>query len=403
MINLSKIFQFGANGKHGAKYGSGFSLFNLFGTSKAGVEVNYSTASAHTTVMSCFRILSESVASMPIILMIEEDKKGVISSTVAKKHKLYKALMLEPNPYMTRFSLIQAIMMNLVSRGNAFCQILYNQRGELVGFVPLVTDQMQIFTNEKSETLYRYQHFEYGSVELEEREILHIVGLSLDGVWGLSPIAYSQNSIGLSMAMEEYGSNFFKNGSNAGGIFEMPTKLSNEAFARLRDSLKEKYQGLTNSGKPMLLEEGLTFKAISINNNDSQFLESRKFQKSEIASIFRVPPHLINELDNATFTNIEQQSLEFATYTLTPWIERIEQALNVVIAREVGESYRAEFNMDFLIRGDIQSRFNANGMAIRDGWLTRNEVRIKEGLNPLIGLDEPILPLNMGTQNEDTK
>ncbi|MBD3838839.1 MAG: phage portal protein [Epsilonproteobacteria bacterium] len=399
MLNLSKIFNFGES----AKYGVGFSPFNLFGTSKAGVKVNYNTASAHTTVMSCFKILSEAVASMPINLMVEEEKKGVLSRTVNRKHKLYEVLMLKPNPFMTRFSWIQAVMMNLVSRGNAFCQILYNQHGELVGFVPLVTDQMQVFTDGKGEVVYRYSHFVHGVVDLDEREVLHIVGLSLDGLWGLSPIAYSQNSIGLSMAMEEYGSNFFKNGSNAGGVFEMPTKLSMEAFNRLRDSLKEKYQGLTNSGKPMLLEEGLSFKPISINNNDSQFLESRKFQKSEIASIFRIPPHLINELDNATFTNIEQQSLEFATYTLTPWIERIEQALNIVIAREIGKQYKAEFNMDFLIRGDIQSRFNANGVAIRDGWMTRNEVRIKEGLNPLVGLDEPILPLNMGTQNEDTK
>jgi HK97 family phage portal protein len=226
--------------------------------------------------------------------------------------------------------------------------------------------------------------------------------MSYDGLHGMSPIEYSKNAIGLSIALEEHGSNLFSHGANPNGVFETDRVLSDEAFERLKADLKSSYTGLSNSNKPMLLEDGIKFKQISLTNNDSQFLESRKFQRSEIASIFRVPPHLIGDLERATFTNIEQQSLEFATYTLTPWVQRFEQAINIALAR-VYPNLRVDFDMDAMVRGDIQSRYNANGTAIRDGWLTRNEVRIKEGLNPLDGLDEPILPLNMGTggENED--
>jgi len=367
----------------------------LFGAkqSSAGVDVTLTSAQTHTTVMTCYRILSESIASLPIHLMKRTAKSGKVTKEKDYANPLYNLLNLSPNGEMSRFNWIESMMMNLVSRGNGYTQIIRNGRDKVVALYPLLSDNMRIVRSESGELAYIYNTAKTGDVWLEKSQVLHVRGLSLDGISGMSPIMYSANSIGLSMALEEFGSNFFKNGANPGAVYEMPNKLSDDAFERLRTSLKEKYESLKNSGKPMLLEEGLQFKQIGVANNESQFLESRKFQKSEIASIFRIPPHLVNDLEHATFTNIEQQSLEFVTYTLTPWVQRFEQALNIALFAET-DNY-ASFNMDAMIRGDIKSRYDAHGTAIRDGWLTRNEVREQEGKNPLDGLDEPILPLNM--------
>ena len=371
-------------------------LGSLFGNkSKAGVNVTLTTAEAHTTVMSCYRVLSESIASMPIHLMKREEKKGVFYKNKDYKNPLYRLLNLQPHEEMTQFSWIEALMMNLVSRGNAYSQIIRNKRDEIIGFYPLLTDSMEIVRSNSGMIGYVYSSEKLGKVWLDKKEIIHVVGMSLDGIHGMSPIAYSANSIGLSIALEEFGSNFFENGANPGAVYEMKEgQLSEIAFNRLRASLKEKYESLKNSGKPMLLEEGLTFKQIGVSNNDSQFLESRKFQKSEIASIFRIPPHMINDLENATFTNIEHQYLAFSTDALTPYVHRFEQALNIALFEPETDHY-VSFNMDAMLRGDTKNRYEANGTAIRDGWKTRNEVRKQEGLNPIDGLDDPIMPLNM--------
>ncbi|MFK5976899.1 MAG: phage portal protein [Sulfurovum sp.] len=375
-------------------------LSGLFGgKSKAGVDVTLTTASTHTTVMSCYRVLSESVASMPIHLMKRKKKKGIYHKSKDYEHPLYRILNLQPNKEMTQFNWIEAMMYNLVSRGNAYSQIIRNKRGDVVAFYPLLSDNMEKVRTKSGKLAYIYHSHKVGKVWLDKREVLSVVGMSLDGVNGLSPIAYSANSIGLSMALEEFGSNFFANGANPGAVYEIPTSLSKIAFERLRTSLKEKYESLKNSGKPMLLEEGLTFKSIGISNNDSQFLETRKFQKSEIASIFRIPPHMINDLEKATFTNIEHQYLAFSTDALMPYVHRFEQALNIALFEDDNKHY-ISFNMDAMLRGDTKSRYEANGKAVRDGWLTRNEVRKQEGLNPIKGLDTPIMQLNMGKGDE---
>lgn len=366
--------------------------------SKAGAEVNLLTAQHHTTVMSCWRVISEGIAQLPLHLMERKiDKNGISTKKRAYDHKLYNIFNLQPNYETTSYAWVEAMILNLVSRGNAFSQILRNKRGDIVGFVPLLTDSMEIYRDENKELFYVYHHDRLGRVVLTKSECLHVVGLSFDGIHGLSPISYSRNSIGLSIALEEYSSNLFRNGANPSGVFETDMTLSDEAHKRLKADLENAYVGLKNSGKPLLLESNLKFKQISLSNDDAQFLESRKYQKAEIASIFRVPLHFLNDLDHATFSNIEQQSLEFATFSLTPWVRRIEQSINIIL-QEQDRKLFVKFNMDSMVRGDIESRYNANGIAIRDGWKTRNEVRIQEGLNPIDGLDEPVLPLNMGTE-----
>jgi len=367
---------------------------NLFVTSKSGVSVTQDTAMRHTTVFSCYKVLSEGVAGMPLHLMKKTVKKGKTSKEKATNHKLYNVLHLKPNEEMTSFGWIEAQMLNLVSRGAAFSQILRNKRDEIIGFYPLLTDNMKTVRSESGELGYVYSSTKIGKVFLYSHEVLHTAGASLDGVNSISPIQENANSLGLSMAMEEFGSNFFANGANASGAFSTPGELGTEAYERLKKDLRGNYTGLLNSGKPLLLEGGLTFEKITIPNNDSQFLESRKYQRSEIASIFKVPLHMINDLEKSSFNNMEQQSLDFVIHTLRPWILRLEQTLNIALFGD-NTDYYVKFNMSALLRGDTKTRYEAYGTGIRDGWLTRNEAREMEDLNPLDGLDEPVLPLNM--------
>lgn len=375
----------------------GVSAFsNLFVSSKSGVRVNQDTASKHTTVFACYIVLSEGVAGMPLHLMKRDGNK----KNKATDHKLYNVLHLKPNDEMTSFTWVQSLMLNLISRGNGYSQIIRNKRGDVIQFYPLLTDNMEVYRSESGELGYVYNSAKHGKVFLSKDEVLNVTGHSLDGVIGWTPIEMNANSIGLSMAMEEHGSNFFKQGANASGVFKHPMELSDKAFKRLKADLGKNYTGLMNSGKPMILENGMTFEKISVSNNDSQFLESRKYQRSEIASIFKVPLHMINDLEKSSFNNMEQQSLDFVIHTLRPWVIRIEQALTVALFGDDAKHF-VKFNMAALLRGDTATRYEAYNKGINAGWLTRNEAREMEDLNPIDGLENPLLPLNM-TEGESS-
>lgn len=374
---------------------------SLFATSKSGVTVNQTTAMQHTTVFSCYNVLSEGVAGMPLHLMKNTKNNKKTLKEKATDHSLYNRLHLQPNDEMTSFTYVYALMLNLVSRGAAYAQIIYNKRGKPVQLYPLLTDNMTVVRSESGELGYVYDSGRQGmKVFLEKHEILPILGSTLDGITPISPIAKNANSIGLSIAMEEYGSNFFKNGANPSGNFTTDSELSDKAFERLKKDLQANYASLINSGKPMFLEGGLKFDRISIPNNDSQFLESRKYQRSEIAGIFKVPLHMINDLEKSSFNNMEQQSLDFVIHTLRPWVMRMEQAHTVGLFG-LDSDYFVKFNMAALLRGDTKTRYEAYGTGIRDGWLTRNEAREMEDRNPIEGLDNPILPLNMTEGGEN--
>lgn len=369
---------------------------SMFGQSKAGTEVTLTTAQTHTAVMSCYSVLAESLAMMPINLMRRTLRGGRRHKERAYDHKLYNVLNLMPNDEMTQYDWIEATAMNFVSRGNAYSQIIRDKRNKIIGYYPLLTDNMEIVRLENGELAYKYKSdFLNTTVLLYKHEVLHFKYRTLDGIHGLSPIAYAKHTIGLSIALEEHGSKHFSNGILGSGVFETPAVVSEPNKKEMREQLTSRYSSLDNASKFLILEQGMSYKPINIPNNDRQYLESREFQKSEIASIFRVPDHMINLNKNSTFSNIEHQGISFVTNTMTPLVKRIEQPLNIALQAEDKELY-VSLNMDALQRGDINTRYTANGQAIRDGWKTRNEVRIKEGLNPLDGLDDPILPLNMG-------
>ena len=219
-----------------------------------------------------------------------------------------------------------------------------------------------------------------GSVILSPSDVLHIPGLGFDGLVGYSPIAMAKNAIGLAIAAEEYGSKFYANGAAPSGVLEHPGTLKDPG--RVRESWQATFGGSANANKVAVLEEGMKYTPISISPNEAQFLETRKFQINEIARIFRVPPHMVGDLEKSSFSNIEQQSLEFVKYTLDPWVIRWEQALyRTLLSEEEKKTVFFKFNVEGLLRGDYASRMSGYATARQNGWMSANDIRELEDLD----------------------
>jgi HK97 family phage portal protein len=362
--------------------GSSYRFF--FGGTTSGKTVTERSAMQMTAVYSCVRILSEAIAGLPLHLY-RYTNTG--SKEKAIDHPLYTLLHDEPNPEMTSFVFRETLMTHLLLWGNAYAQIIRNGKGEVVALYPLMPNRMTVDRDENGQLYYEYQtsqdeaHTMKGSlVRLSPHDVLHIPGLGFDGLVGYSPIAMAKNSIGMAIACEEYGAKFFANGATPGGILEHPGVVKDPE--RIRESWNSAFGGSANSNKVAVLEEGLKYTPISISPEQAQFLETRKFQIDEIARIFRIPPHMIGDLEKSSFSNIEQQSLEFVKYTLDPWVSRWEQSMRRALLRpEEKQEYFFKFNVDGLLRGDYQSRMNGYATARQNGWMSANDIRELENLD----------------------
>ena len=362
--------------------GSGYRF--LFGGSNSGKNVNERSAMQMTAVYACVRILSESIAGLPVHLYQYVDSG---SKQKAIEHPLYRLLHDEPNPEMTSFVFRETLMTHLLLWGNAYAQIIRNGKGQVVALYPLMPNRMSVDRDNKGHLFYQYQMQDSdaptaksGTVILKPSDVLHIPGLGFDGLVGYSPIAMAKNAIGLSIATEEYGAKFFANGATPSGILEYPGTVKNPEA--IRESWNAGFGGSSNAHKVAVLEEGMKYTPIAISPNEAQFLETRKFQIDEIARIFRVPPHMVGDLEKSSFSNIEQQSLEFVKYTLEPWIVRWEQSLNRALLSETEKAaYFVKFNVDGLLRGDYQSRMNGYATARQNGWMSANDIRELENLD----------------------
>ena len=278
-------------------------------------------------------------------------------------------------------------MTHLLLWGNAYAQIIRNGKGEIVALYPLMPDRMTVDRDENGQLYYQYQvskddapTMDGSTVILRPCDVLHVPGLGFDGLVGYSPIAMAKNAIGMAIACEEYGAKFFANGANPSGVLEHPGTLKDPG--RVRDSWNAAFGGSSNAHKVAVLEEGLKYTPISISPNEAQFLETRKFQIDEIARIFRVPPHMVGDLEKSSFSNIEQQSLEFVKYTLDPWVARWEQAISRTLFSQTEKAtYFVKFNVDGLLRGDYQSRMNGYATARQNGWMSANDIRELENLD----------------------
>lgn len=360
----------------------------------SGVAVSAESAMRVSAVYACIRVLAESVAQLPLILYRRLPKGKARESG----HPLYRLLHNRPNKWQTSFEFREMMTGHAALRGNAYAQKV-RSRGVVRELIPLNPASMSVEQLSDTSILYRYDDGT-GAREFQQRDILHIRGMTMGGITGMSPIAYHREAIGLSAAAEKLGAQLFGNGAKPNAAFRHPKSLKDEGFERLKSQLNNAFNG-DNAMSTMLLEDGMEWVKIGIDPKDAQFIETRKFQVEEIARIFRVPPHKIADLSRSTNNNIEHQSLEFVTDTLMPWLVRWEQAIFRDIIDETDEQdLFVEFLVDGLLRGDSKSRAEFYASGITNGWLNRNEVREKENLNPADGLDEFLSPLNMRGQNE---
>lgn len=357
-----------------------------------GVSVTPESALAYSAVLACIRVLSESVATLPFILYERLDR----GKQRATEHWLYPLLHDAPNPAMTRFEWMSTVVGHLAGWGNAFAEIQVNGAGQPIALWPLPPNKVTVGGSPVEGLTYSYNDKTGRPWPIAAERMLHLRGLGSDGVIGYSVLALARESVGLGLATQEFGARWFGNGARPSVVLEHPGVLGDEAYERLRNNWLEKHQGLENSHRVAILEEGMKVETIGIPPEDSQFLETRKFQRTEIASIFRVPPHMIGDLERATFSNIEQQSIDFVTYTLGPWLSCIEQRIGMSLLSP-GERQRlfAEFLAAGLLRGDIQTRYAAYAVGRNWGWLSANDVRELENLNPVDGGDMYLVPLNM--------
>lgn len=359
----------------------------LFGRTTSGKPVNERTAMQTTAVYACVRILAEAIASLPLHVYEYQDDGG---KKLVHEHPLYYLLHDEPNPEMTSFVFRETLMSHLLIWGNAYAQIIRDGAGRVLGLYPLLPDKMEVQRDDRGNIYYVYSRNsdenpmfkEYGNIKLKAEDVLHIPGLGFDGLIGYSPIAMAKNAVGMTLACEEYGASFFANGANPGGVLEHPGVLKDPS--KVRESWNSVYRGVNNAHKIAVLEEGMKYQQIGIPPEEAQFLETRKFQINEIARLYRIPPHMVGDLDKSSFSNIEQQSLEFVKYTLDPWVIRWEQSLqrSLLLPGEKGK-YFIKLNVDGLLRGDYQSRMNGYAVGRQNGWFSANDIREMENMNPI--------------------
>lgn len=355
----------------------------MFGSSSttSGVSINEENAMSITAVYAAQKVIFETIASLPLPIYRRLEGGG---KERAPNHYLYSVLHDQANEEMTAFTFRELMQHHLLSWGNAFAEKEIDGAGRVRGLWPLNPAQTIVERNPRTKELEYVTITPDGkSFRLPRHRVFHIPGLG-DGIVGKSPIRMHREAIGLAKATEEFGARFFGDGAKPGGIVEYPGRLDDKSYERFKSDIRDAHTGLSKSHKLMILEEGLKYHQVGIPPEDAQFLETRKFQLNEIARIYRVPPHKVGDLDRSTNNNIEHQSIEFVVDTIRPWLVRWEQATRMQLFTPEGrKEYFAEYLIDGLLRGDIESRYNAYQTGRQNGWLSADDIREKENMNPL--------------------
>ena len=371
-------------------------LNELFGGSStdSGVTVTPDTALTYSAVYAAVRVIAEAVSSLPLNLHERNPGGG---KSKASAHPLYHILHDSPNPEMTSLQWREASMAHLLLHGNCYTEIVRDLDGNCVELWPIDPTIVRPNRTEQGELYYDLNR---GKNFITAANMLHISGLSFDGISGMSPIALARQSLGLSMAIEQFGAGYFGRGARPGGVLTFPGQLSPEARQNLRRSFEELHAGGANSHRVALLEAGLKWEAIGVPPDDSQFLQSREFQIVEVCRWFNVPPHKLKDLNKTSYNSLEQMNVEFVVDTLRPWLVRWEQQLNrkIIRPRERG-AYFFEHNVEGILRGDQASRYQSYSVGRNWGWLSVNEIREKENMNPVEGGDVYMQPMNMQSLN----
>ena len=372
-----------------------------FGKASSGEQVDEKSAMQIATVYACVRLLAESVAQLPLHLYRYTDNGT--GKEMAADHPVYPIIHRQPNPEMTSFTWRETMMVHLLLWGNSYSQIIRDGKNGILSIYPLLPENVEVDRDERGEIYYIYHAYtdeapgeKNKDIIFQREEVLHVPGLGFNGLVGFSPIAMMKNALGSTLAVEKYGSAFFKNGAQPSGVLEHPGVLKNPE--KIRQNWTDVYGGANNAHKVCVLEEGMSYKAISLPPEDSQFLSTRQFGVEEICRIFRVPPHMVQDLQRATFNNIEHMAIEFVMHTLMPWLIRIEQAIikDVLVGEEKDQLF-PKFNVDGLMRGDYKSRMEGYAVAITNGIMSVNDVRKLENMDPLDDADGGNLHLINGS------
>ncbi|WP_196007893.1 phage portal protein [Clostridium tyrobutyricum] len=360
--------------------------------------IDANTAMSFTAVFACNRVLSETLASCPIFLYEKDSKGNRVQVTDAPEYQL---MHYTPNPEMTPGQFKETGMSNMNLGGNFIAQKVFNLHGDLLELRPILWNRVRI---DIDKNIGRLLYFIDGKTEPKTRdEILHIPGLTLDGYIGVTPLTYAALTIDIGLSQDKFERNFYLNRASTSGIFQYPNELGDEAFKRLKKDIKKNYTGLSNAGVPMILEGGGQFKEVTMKLTDAQFLESKRFRIEDVCRIFRIPLHLVQDLTRSTNNNIEHQSLEFIVYTMLPWFKRWEENLNLqLLSNESKRKNRYfEFKVDALLRGDAQTRASAYAQGRQWGWLSVNDIRRLENMDPIENGDIYLQPLNMSEAGTD--
>ena len=346
-----------------------------------------------SAVYACVRVLAESIASLPLHIYKRGDDGAIIKADEIDEYNLLHS---KPNSYQTSYIWREQAMFQAALWGKSICEIQRDMKTQrVIRLYPIPAWEATAELVKEGNTLKKIWRIS-GRV-VQDENVLHIPAPGWDGIDGLSPIALHRATLGMSLSAEEYGANFYRKGTRLSGVLEAPNKLDDDAANRLRKSWDATYAGTGNTGKVAVLEQGLHFEPMSIPLTDAQFIETRKFQIADIARIFRVPPHMVGDLSHATFSNIEQQSMEFVQHTMLPWIARWEQEINRKIFRQspLLENHFVRFNLGGLMRGNMESRYRSYAIGRQWGWLNVNDIRELEDKPPVPGGDVYLTPMNM--------
>jgi HK97 family phage portal protein len=373
--------------------------------SASGQTVTPATAMRVAAVYACVRIISGAVATLPLDIKRRIDDR---TRQDASDTEIWKVLRRQPNRWQKPAQFRRMLQAHVLLRGNGYA-LISRSRGEVKELIPLHPDRIEVRQRDDLKLEYIWTRKDGRRIPLAQEEVLHLVGLTLDGVTGVSPITYARETIGLSLAMESHGATTFRNGAKLTGVLTHPGKLNKEAQETLRASIDAYRQNGAAEGKELILEEGMSYTQMAMTAEDSQWIESRKFSRSDIAMFFGVPPHMIGDTEKSTSwgTGIEQQSQGFVAYTLEDHLTMWEEAVNVDCIGDAG--LYAKFNRSALVKGDIKARWEAHVKALQWGVKSPNEIRALEDENPREGGDIYYDPPNTagndraGEDNQDDR
>jgi len=366
--------------------------------SVSGVHVTENRAMGLSAHFACVRLIATTIASLPIHIY-ERTANG---KRINNDHPAARLLRKKPNDEMTAFSFFEAMQAQISNRGKAFAELVFDRKGNVAEIWPIAPGTCEPRRKDKNSPIEYY--FPNSGIVLPAWKVLHIPGLGFDGINSFSPIQLFRQNFGIGLAVEEFGARFFGQGTNIGGWLEHPGKLSEAAHERIKSDMKEKYAGLQRSHGVVILEEGMKYSKLAMPLEDVQFIQSRKFTATDMARIHGVPPHLIGDLEKATFSNIEEQGIEAVIYSFRPWAVRWEQALNAkIFSEEEQDRYYIKIELDGLLRGNIESRYKAYSIGLQQGFLNADEVREKEDMNPLPDGQGKVyrFPLNLGESKKE--